>query len=295
MHLTSAQLDLLLAVAKTGSLAQAAGLLGVTPPAISQQLGKLEKEVGCALVERGARGARLTRLGAVLCRYGERVAAELELAAESVATFLGAHARRLRVGAFPSAATTLLPEALAALRYRHPEAELSVVDLLSDAGPELVAAGELDFAITATYGQPPDRPEGVRAQHLLTDPIMVVLPDDHELTTSPAAVQLTSLAREAWVGGIAGRPARRQLEGAAAAEGFSPIVPFQTESYDVAQALAEAGVAVAFVPGLALHESRSTVVRPLVPQLDREIYAVLPSNAEHVALAPELLSILTRR
>ncbi|MBA0050921.1 LysR family transcriptional regulator [Streptomyces sp. AJS327] len=294
MPLTSPQLSLLLAVRETGSLARAASLLGVTPPAISQQLTRLEKEVGSPLVERGARGAMLTRLGAALCEHAVRVAAELERAEETVEAFLGVHARRLRLGAFPSAAMSLLPQALATLRYRYPDAELSVVDLLSDEGPERVAGDELDLAITATYGQTLPDFEGVRYEHLMTDPLLAVLPDDHRLVRSPstAPVRLADVAADAWVGGIAERPARRQIEAAAAAHDITPHVPFQTESLDVAQALAAAGVAVAFVPRLALWQARSTAPRPLVPELSREIYATLPSSSDHIGLAAELLKAL---
>lgn len=294
MSVTSLQLDLLRAVREEGSLARAAHALGVTAPAVSQQMSRLERGLGAPLVERGARGTRLTPLGMLLAAHGDRVATELSGAEETAANYLGAHADRLRLGAFPSAAVSLLPEALTAMRYRHPEAELSVVDLPSDRGAELVASGELDFALTASYGQSLDVPDGVRMQLLIADPLRVVLPDDHRLASgSPRrVVRLTALREDAWVCSIAGRPARTQLEKAAADLDFVPRVPFQTESYDVAQALAASGVAVAFVPVLALLDTYSTRSRPLEPALTREIYAVLPSAASHVLLATELLSVL---
>jgi DNA-binding transcriptional LysR family regulator len=294
MDLTSGQLVLMRAVQEHGSLARAAQALEITAPAVSQQIARLEREIGAPVVERGARGTQLTGLGRLLAAHAARVADELEQAKESVAGYLGTHAHRLRIGAFPSAAVALLPEALTALRYRHLEAELSVSELPSDAGPELVAAGELDVAVTASYGQKLTCEADVRLEHLHTDPIYVVLPDDHRLARGPddEAVPISELVRDAWACGVAGRPARNQVEAAAAQFGVTVRVPFQTESYDVAQALAGSGIAVAFVPELALVRAKSTRTRRLFPALHRDIYVAMPSTTGHVALVPELLELL---
>jgi molybdate transport repressor ModE-like protein len=295
MPLESHQLRLLYEIHRGGSLARAAKTLGITPPSVSQQLTQLERQLDSVLVERGARGARLTAPGLLLVRRAEAVLAQLSQAEGDVASYLGAHTRRLRLGAFPSAAVTLLPEALTALRHRHPDSELSVIDLVSDQGSALVDAGELDLALTASYGQRLDRPAGVRFVHLRRDPIRVVLPLDHRLASEPGdgPIALDMLRKDAWVCGIAGRPARRQLEEAARSRGFRPAVPFQTESYDVAQALVAAGVAVAFVPQGAVTASPVTVTRNLVePSLHRDIYVVLPTSTEHVVLAEILLELL---
>ena len=84
-----------------------------TPPALSQQLAKLERELGCALLERGRNGVRLTEAGRVLLDHGERVLGELREAERAVRATLGQHPSTLSLGAFASAGTTLLPSALA--------------------------------------------------------------------------------------------------------------------------------------------------------------------------------------
>lgn len=290
MHFTSTQLRLLLEIQQTGSLARAALNLDVTPPAVSQQLARLEKEVGVPLVERGARGARLTPLGLSLAASGERVARELEAAQEKAAEFLGVHLDRLRVGAPPSLSMTLLPEVLASIRYRFPRAELSVIDVMSDAGAGLIADGVLDLALSASYVDLP-RNESVSYQHLLDDPMMVVLPDDHPLAEGNADVPigLGELADENWVSGPPGRPSRIQLDDAAAEHGFVPRVPFVTESYDVAQSLSDSGVAISLIPRLALDSRHTTIVRPPTTPLIRRIVAVVPTSREHIPLADEFL------
>jgi DNA-binding transcriptional LysR family regulator len=291
MPLTSVHLALLVEIDRTGSLARAALNLGVTPPAVSQQLARIEKEVGVPLVERGARGARLTPLGKRLAQHGISVANELDRADETAGEFIGAHTNRLRVGAPPSLGIGLMPHVLAAIRYQFPTAELTVVDTTSDAGFTLVADGTLDVALTATYGGKPPGADNVSVHHMLSDPLVVVLPDDHRLAAdaSGAPIELSLLAAEDWASGPKGRPSRTQLDDAAAEAGFIPHVPFQTESYDVAQSLAEAGVAIALIPKLALNDLPTTTNRPLSSRVAREVYAVLPSSDDHVPLAKEFL------
>ena len=293
MPLTSTQLALLVEIGRTGSLARAALNLDVTPPAISQQLARIEKEMGVPLVERGARGARLTPLGELLATHGKLVADELGRADDTAAKFLGTHANRLRIGAPPSMCVALLPDVLAAIRYQFPQAELSVVDVMSDAGPTLVAAGRLDLALAASYGKPPDT-DRVALHRLLSDRLVAVLPDDHRLAAGDATtpIELSDLSRETWVSGPRGRPSRLQLDDAAAEQGFVPSVPFETESYDVAQALAGAGVAVALIPLLALTKLPTTRARAVNPPLTRDVFAVLPSSDNHIPLARHFLTRL---
>jgi DNA-binding transcriptional LysR family regulator len=291
MSLTSGHLALLVEIQRTGSLARAALTLAVSPPAVSQQLARLERDVGAPLVERGARGARLTRLGERLAVHGTRVADELRRAEETAADFIGVHRNRLRVGAPASVTYRLLPDVLAAIRFRFPAAELSVDDILSDAGPGLVADGALDLAVSASYGSLPNV-DAVTSHHVLADPMLVVLPENHPLGAEPGPVDLAGLADEPWASGPPGRPSRTQLDVAAADRGFVPHVPFQTESYDVAQALTQAGVAVSLIPRLALTHRPGTRARPTAAGLVRDIVAIVPASHDHVPLADVLLGHL---
>ena len=291
MPLTSTQLALLVEIGRTGSLARAALNLDVTPPAISQQLARIEKEMGVPLVERGARGARLTPLGELLAEHGKLVAGEL--GGEHIGKQRHTHATAAPRSAADSHVHQGISLQYHPVRYQFPQAELSVVDVMSDAGPGLVADGELDLAIAASYGKLPDT-DRVNLHHLLSDKLLAVLPDDHRLAAGGDAtpVELSELSRETWVSGPRGRPSRVQLDDAAAEQGFVPSVPFETESYDVAQALAGAGVAVALIPLLALTKLPTTRARPVNPPLAREVFAVLPSSDDHIPLARHFLTRL---
>src|SRR4051794_7246308 len=120
MHLSAFHLQVLCEIGRAGSLAGAARALGLTPSAVTQSLARMEGVVGASLVERGARGARLTALGELMAAEGALVSDALDRASEQASTFLGAHAQRLRVGALSSTIRPVVADALAHVRLRHP-------------------------------------------------------------------------------------------------------------------------------------------------------------------------------
>jgi DNA-binding transcriptional LysR family regulator len=293
MALDPHRLLLLPAIRDEGTITLAAARTGRTPPAISQQLARLEQEAGAPLVERHPRGARLTSLGARLAEHADRVAAELDEALDDAAHYLREHRDRLRLGAFPTAGLALLPDALAALRHQHPDAELSVVDLGPTEGMDLVAEHQLDLALVGEYAEELDVPAGVELVPLLQDPLHVVLPANHHLAESPAQPRLADFASDAWACAPRTLPNRRQLEQAARARDFTPRVPFEPESYAVAEALVSAGVAIAFLPRIALTDRAGTAPRPLADaELFRRVHAAVPTSTRHVPLTAVFVRLL---
>jgi molybdate transport repressor ModE-like protein len=266
MLLEPGRLRLLALIERHGSLSAAAAALGITAAAVTQQVARAERDCGAPLVRRGPRGASLTAAGALLAGHGKVIDHEARQAAAGLAALLGQLSLRLRIGAFQAAALHLLPPALTALRHRHPDADLSVVDVTSDQGMPAVVVGDLDVAVIAAWDEPPTPPEHIRLHPLLTDPMVVVLPDDHPLAArvpAGAALRLDKLRDEAWVTILAGHAARGQFDRAAAAAGFTPAVRCQAASYDVAQALVGTGIGVALVSRLALTNTPGTTHRQL--------------------------------
>jgi len=288
------QLRLLALIDRTGTLAGAADLLGITPAAATQRLAKAEQDWGTTLVIRGPRGAALSPAGRILAPHGELVDAEALHAKETFDAFRGHASRRLRIGAFQAAALHLLPPALTALRHRHSDADLSVVDIPSDRAVQAVAAGDLDLAVLASYGVSPASDPGVAVHHLLRDPLVVVLPDDHPLAQGPTRpLRLRQLSDETWVLIRAGHVARQQFDRAVEAAGFTPHVRFETESYDVAQALVGTGIGIALVSLLALSDAPGTNHRPLrAPALHRDIHVAIPADTSLAPLTEAFLELL---
>lgn len=294
MPLTALHLQLLGDVERAGSLAGAARALGVSPPAVSQQVARLEADLGAAVVVRGSRGASLTELGAALARHGRAISEQVEAAAETSHRLLGRHALRLRVGAVASTVQPILADALATVRLRHPDSELSVVEVGSDTGVDLVADGSLDLALVAGYDTAPVH-EGLTVQEVSVDELLLVVPDDRALSTSAeGTVDLRQLEDDAWVSGAPGRRHRVQLDVLAAGFGFTPRVTFETESFQVAQALVSAGVAVAAVPATARLALSGVHHHRITGEPTRVLYAVTAQNVDHLPLAGPMLDAIRR-
>ncbi|GAB4058248.1 LysR family transcriptional regulator [Catellatospora paridis] len=295
MALGPEALRLLALIDRHGSLAAAAQALGLTPAAVTQQVAKAERDCRARLVRRGPRGATLTEAGMLLAGHGRVIDEETARAATDLDGLLGRLSLRLRIGAFQAAALHVLPAALTALRHRYPATDLSIMDITSDRGVPAVAAGEMDVAVVAAWDRPPVPPDHVRLHPLLIDPMVVVLPDDHELArdASASAIDLGRLRDEAWVTIRAGHAARAQFDRAAAAAGFVPRVRFETESYDVAQAFVATGVGVALVSRLALTHLPGTVHRGLAgSELSRSLYAVTAADHGVTPMVATFLRLL---
>lgn len=289
---------LLLALIRThGSLAGAADDLGVTAAAVSGQLARAERDWATPLVVRGPRGARLTEPGHVLADAGDVVIEQCRRAGDRVGALLGPLSRRLRIGTFQAAAQHLLPPALTALRRQRSDAELTIVEITSDRGVDLVDAGSLDVAVIASYGTAPRTPPTVRTHPLLTDPMALCLPDDHPLIRrqrAPRGLRLAQLADQPWIVIVAGHAARRQFDQAAAEAGFTPRVQFESENYNVAQSLVGTGIGVTMLSRLTVTPTPGAVHRELTaPRLHRQIYAVTAATAL-TPLAEHFVTLLTQ-
>lgn len=285
MALDAERVRVLVEVAHAGSIAAAAARMGFTPSALSQQLAKLEREVGAPLIERGRTGTRLTGPGRVLLEHGERVIGELRAAEEAVREAAGAEPQRIAVGAFSTAARTLLPRALAALKEERPGIRTSLVDVEPPEGYGLVAARELDLLVTHRYPGvtlPPAR--GLHRRLLLRDRLHLVLPLAHRLATAEE-IALDDLADEDWISGAPGVPNRVCLDS------LGPLhVAYETRDYEVTLALVESGLGVSFVPA-SLLAGRRVVARDLHGRAPvREVYVVHPPRPS--AAVVELLSRL---
>ncbi|MEU7673123.1 LysR family transcriptional regulator, partial [Streptomyces huasconensis] len=137
------RLAALIAVSEAGSITRAAERLGYTVPALSQQLAKLEREAGAALLVRHHRGARLTGAGELLAGHARRVLDEMERARHELARLAGLSGGRLRLGTFQTAGIHLLPPVLSAFRRAHPKVGLTVTDREPPTGVAAVAEGEV--------------------------------------------------------------------------------------------------------------------------------------------------------
>lgn len=241
-------------VARAGSISAAARSLGWTQPAVSQHLRALERSAGCALLLRGAGGVELTEPGRVLLARADAVAMQLHMAEEELADITALRRGRVRLAAYPSAAATLVPRAVAGLRARHPDVDVELTEAEPPEALQLLTGGDVDLALVFSYdGQSPVDVAGLLWRSLGHEPVALVLPDDHRLT-GRSHVPLTELAAEPWIVGCA-RCRAHTLELCRAA-GFDPLVRHVSDDYVVVQNLVAVGLGVTLLPRSALEAFR---------------------------------------
>jgi DNA-binding transcriptional LysR family regulator len=258
------RLRVLREVAQQGSFSGAGDALGYTQSAISQQIAALERETGTTLVDRNARGVRLTDAGRALVEHADGILARIAAAEEELEAIAGLRGGRVRLASFPTAGATLVPLAITEFSKRHPAVELSLVEAEAEDSIPALKAGELDVALTFEYSSltPAEQgydPTDLELIDLLEDPMYVALPQDHPLARK-RTIRLRDLEGETWVqgdcNGVCGAMHIAACEGA----GFRPRVGFQTEDYNVAQGVVAAGVAVSLIAELALVNVRDDIV-----------------------------------
>jgi DNA-binding transcriptional LysR family regulator len=287
------RLRVLTEVARRGSFSGAADALSYTQSAVSQQVATLEAEAGMTLLERQARGVRLTAAGQALVEHAEGILARLEAAEEELSAIAGLRAGKLRMASFPTAGATLMPLAIATFRSSYPDIELT----LAEGEPEEIAprlrAGEFDLALLFEFDEPEAGMEGVTRVELLQDPMYLALPGEHALA-GKEGLRLEDLRGEAWVQTSRDSPCARHVVRSCHAAGFEPNVAFESDDYQTVQGLVAAGVGVALIPELALSVVRDDIaIRSLSPSPPiRQVVAAAPADARLSPATPAMLSIL---
>jgi LysR family hydrogen peroxide-inducible transcriptional activator len=171
------QLKYLVAVADEGGFTKAAERLLVAQPSLSQQIKKLEKEVGQPLFDRLPRGVTLTEAGHRLLEHARRVLRELTDARQRVREVGDRVTGSVTVGAIPTIAPFLLPRAVRAFRRRWPEVKLSLAEDVTSRLLEAVGRGELDLAMVSTA---PDAGT-VHVERIGSEPLYLLVPAGHPL------------------------------------------------------------------------------------------------------------------
>jgi DNA-binding transcriptional LysR family regulator len=246
-------------VAARGSFSAAAEALSYTQSAVSQQIAALEREAGTQLVERSARGVRLTQAGRALVVHADVILARLADAEAELEAIAGLRGGHLRLCSFPSAGATLMPPAIARFRERHPGVELTLEPAEPDDGVARLKSGEADIALTieasgfCSY-------QGIDDVHLLDDPMYVALPEGHPLARK-RNLHLADLVDEPWMlGSTSACPDTSIFLRSCQAEGFEPRVSFHSDDYFAIQGFVAAGMGVSFIPDLALVSVRDDIV-----------------------------------
>ena len=242
------------AVAETLNFTQAAADCGVAQSALSQQIARLERDVGASLFSRSPRRpVQLTDAGAVLLTWARRMLSDAEQAKQDIDALVGVRRGRLRLGLIQTLAGAVdLAAVLGAYRARHPGVELSVSYDTSEALLTAANDGELDLALV---GLGPDRiPPELDHRLLSEDRLVAIVAPDHRLAAR-SRIDLAELAGDEFVWFSKGTGLRRAVESACERAGLTPPRNLEVGLISEMIRLAAHGLGVTVVPSSAVPAS----------------------------------------
>lgn len=264
-------------IARAGHMTRAARTLGVSQPALSAMLKKLEAEVGAALLHRTGRGVELTEAGRVFLDAAEGALRGVEAGVEAVRQVAGLERGSIRIGGGATATTYLLPPVVSLVRRRRPGIRFYVREAGSSATVAAVLSGELDLGIvTMPVREASGRKPELFATRLVEDELRLIVPRGHRLEGS-RGFRWRDLAGERVVAFEAGTAVREVIDRAAGAAGVSLDVVMELRSIEGIKGMVRAGIGVGFVSrfaigpgeGLTCREGRLARVLAIVRRSDR--------------------------
>lgn len=269
------------ALARHGSVSAAAEGLHVTTSAVSQQMSKLEREVGQQLLAKNGRGVRLTDAGRLLADHAARILSQVELAQADLEAQRGQVVGELRISAFPTAARGLFPGALATLRRDHPGLRVRSCELEPEAGVAGVVRGDLDLAVVLDwYNKPMPLPDGLVKASILDDPADVAMPVGHPLADR-AEVDLGDFADDEWITWAEGEFCHEWLMFTLRSKGVEPRIGHRAAETHTQLGLVAAGLGVCVAPLLGRHPVPEGVVTvPVRQRVRRHVYVVWRADAD---------------
>jgi DNA-binding transcriptional LysR family regulator len=287
-------LELLIAVATTGSLGRAGVARSISQPAVSARIQRMEQLVGLPLVQRSARGSALTAAGALVADWGRDVLSAAAVLDAGITSLRGGRDGRLRVAASLSIAEHLLPRWLVSLTARHPETAVSLDAVNTTEVVRQLLHGQTDLG----FIEGPGLPDGLNGVVVACDQLLVVVAAGHPWSRRRTPLAAAELATTRLVHREPTSGTRAALEAALAA--FVPLATplLELSSTSAVRSAVIAGAGPAVLSSLALQDDLSSrrLVRVAVDGIDltRDLRAVWPAGQRPTGPARDLLAIARR-
>jgi DNA-binding transcriptional LysR family regulator len=254
------QLRYFVAVAEELHFGRAAERIGIAQPPLTQQIQKLEAQLGCPVFIRG-RTTSLTAAGAVLLAEARRILSQFERAVDATRRTARGETGQLTIGVPPSVMLSDLPAVIRKYRERYPKVGFTLREMSTSAIEDAVRLGEIDLGfLRETRSAVP-----LFSEVVFNEPIVAVLPISHKLAKR-GALKPHALRNEPFVlfpRGL-GVALHDRLMALCAHAGFSPNIVQEATQWQTLIALVEAGIGVSLAPGcVRKFRWRGVVYRPL--------------------------------
>lgn len=280
------QLRYVRAIAETGSFSRAAERCQVAQPSLSQQVLKLEEELGAKLFDRLGRRIRVTEAGRVLVPYARNILDQVNAARLSVTNRTADLSGTVTVGVIPTVAPYLMPACTAAFANLYPEAKLRIVEETTPVLVEGLRDHSLDFAILAL----PLRHKDLEAFVIRKEPLFAVLPKDHPRAAAES-LALKDLRKEPFVLLRDGHCFRDLSIATCKRARITPQIEFESGQFSSLLGMVAAGVGISLVPEMAIdRNTECSYVRLSDPRASRTIVATVLRGRSLNRIQQEFLS-----
>lgn len=245
------------AIGEEGHITRAAQRLGVSQPALSAMLKKLEGEVGAVLLDRTGRGVELTAAGRVFFEHAQAAVRRADRAVAAVRELEGLESGSIRVGGGATAVAHLLPRVVSAVRRAHPALRFYVREAGSRAVADAVLSGELDLGIVTMPLSGPGSEE-LLCVASVEDELLLIVPEGHALWEQ-SAYTWSSLRQDPVVLFEQGSAVRNIIDRASREAGVSLNVVMEVRSTETIERMVEAGIGPGLVSRFALGDKRGLI------------------------------------
>src|SRR5580692_7131116 len=246
------QLRYVVAVARTGNFSRAAEQCHVAQPSLSQQIQKLEDELGQRLFDRMKRAVKLTPHGDAFLPRALHILEEADMAKREAADAHHLLRGTLTVGVLPTIAPYLLPEALAKFTRRFPGVEILVQEDTTARLLKLAHRYEIDFALASE----PIQDERLEVHVLFSEELLLALPPGHPLTRK-LVVSATDLEGERLIVMKEGHCLGDQVLSFCDRRNVRTSISFRSAQLETIQALVCSGLGISLIPAMALQQKRA--------------------------------------
>jgi len=255
------QLRYFCAVANAGSFTRAAEREHVAQPSLSQQVRKLEDELGARLFDRLGRRVRLTSFGHTFLLRAEAILREVSTAKREIEEMSAMERGRIVVGAIPTVAPYFLPQRLASFAAEFPGVHVSVLEDTTPVLLERLQEAAIDMALMAL---PVPRDQFV-CQELLREPLYLVVPRGHRLAGS-SKVRLKQVENDSFLLLKEGHCFRENTLSACSRAKVQPNVVFESGQFATILAMVAANTGVSVVPEMALEKRDGCCFIPIADE-----------------------------
>lgn len=245
------RLELLLDVVELGSVTAAGAKHGYSPSGVSQQLRRLEMEVGQPLLQRHTRGMMPTEAGHVLASHTRRILRQLSAAEADLAGIAGLSRGSVTMGTFPTLGGSFLPLVISRFKKQYPAIELRVRSSRFEELVEMLENGQVGLSLLWDYEWNRIQPETFALTTVFEDATVLIVGKEHRHARRKQ-VNMADLSEEEWIVRGDEHPVVEVLHRSSKAAGFTPRIAFEANDYQEAQAMVSVGLGIALAPRTAV-------------------------------------------